>query len=604
MKTGDLPQVPPATWAQRRTLPLFISLAKAWNHAGDPEQALQLLDARLDGGKLDAVATSQALRAKAEIIHQHRLVKRGQVFLNALRTAPTPPDPETLRLVEEIVIEATAPPRKRRTYLVDLLTYWSGWVVGLGVGALILWLTFKLLLWVFGRYSEWLAVTTSVDIVLRLGTFVLLLASVACLVVIVPRFSVRFRRWSNHLCHSATVARLRIRPTGTDAGVNARAVAISLAQLRIPREFRKRLRAFVRGCAKALPVMFLLGIRKSWPAFHETLLSESVQTEAAWLAELGERRSRLSPQSPATSDEVIAELRTMLSGSGPMTFALALAPEASIAHFAWEDGLARLLAADDGKPPENLAPFRARPPVGDEGKHKYPWRAADGESVRTLIVSHWLSLFLDAWQQGAQGAGFGQRLARVFYHGTAAAAAPTPNFRICHLVGETIRSSAGVRFRTSSSVVSKVAETAPPLDDEDRSAEQLLREETGLFIVQEIPETSGQRSQTDRERTANMRRFANELFQGGAWAVLLIPNLPSTLAVEIIKRISRAVHWRRSPSFHELIELSRNVRAEVAAASAHGTPEFLSELAWEVTLFARSRAHTSLASKQKTDALG
>ena len=83
-------------------------------------------------------------------------------------------------------------------------------------------------------------------------------------------------------------------------------------------------------------------------------MSESAHGETRWLVEQREMRMRLSTaMATGDPDPVVAELLDLLTRTGPRSLALALTPEVSSANLDWEDGLARLLAAEGGTPPQD-----------------------------------------------------------------------------------------------------------------------------------------------------------------------------------------------------------------------------------------------------------
>jgi hypothetical protein len=137
------------------------------------------------------------------------------------------------------------------------------------------------------------------------------------------------------------------------------------------------------------------------------------------------------------------------------------------------------------------------------------------------------------------------------------------------------------------------------------SAEAFARQDTGLIILQEAPASFGPRSTTERERTAALRQFADELFRCGVWGVLLIPALAPTLARQVVDQLARGLRPATLPTLAVLSHLTHELRRSIgqgilssADAAANLTPEqrqsLASELAWEVTLFARNAPYAAL----------
>jgi hypothetical protein len=439
-----------------------------------------------------------------------------------------------------------------------------------------------------------------------LPSFVFLLGALIAGLAFLPRLSRGVREFWNRLSDYHTTASLNVANLSPDSA-NEPEFAVRLVEHRLPRGVWARFRVFLRFYTSfVVKLISSRPPRRNWLSIvREMIMTEFFEAKTTWRAEQRDMRPYLS-SSGEEQDAVALELRRLIDGLAPNGCALGLDRELPGSNLPWEDAIARLLVEKENAPPINFAPFRTGAVLAKEFPGR--WRAHEKEPLRTLMAGSWERSIRQAWANGAQRS-FARKLTGFFFANSPAPAEGLPNFRICHLLGETLRRRDGVRFRASPLAVGSVAETVESQSDPEdtvRSGEQLLLEENGLFILQEIPETSGDRLQTDREKTADMRRFADELFQGGAWAVLLIPNLPSALALQIVERLGHGLGFRRAPSWSELLQLTGTIRREIAKASAHGTPEFLSELAWEVTLFARSGAHACLAAelKSKTPADG
>jgi hypothetical protein len=585
----DIPYTPLTTSTQQHTLPMFVALANAWNDVGDPEQALALLDRPLEAATLDPIATVQAQRSKARILRQHKMVERAQLFLNNLRLSQGESDSTTVELLEETVSPSVVASRK---------ISWTGiigLIVGLALLVAVIVLLFKLFAW---GYSFWLP---SVRSGWRFSSFALALFALITGSVFLPRLSRRMTRGWKRLSDAGTIASLAMARPDTTLGDSPTEIIVRLREVRLPRGMEQRLRIFFRFYGALFRVFVSTTARRNWLSTARAIMfPEWFEAEATWMAQRREMRPHLISTS-AEGDAVLQELRRLLDSRAPQQFFLGINCLLPASDLPWEEAITGLLAGKEKAPPINFAPFRTDAVLGKEFPRR--WRAADQQTLRTLMTTSWERPIRQAWTNGANRSLVYKLFGRFVTKGPARPEGPA-NFRICHLLGETVRRRNSVRFRASPTALGSIGETVEaPTDSEEkiRSAEQLLLEEKGLFILQEIPETSGDRLQTDRERTADMRRFANELFQGGAWAVLLIPNLPSALALRIIECLGSGLSLLRPPSWGSLLQLTSTIRREIAKASALGTPEFLFELAWEVTLFARSEAHASLVEKNQNN---
>jgi hypothetical protein len=603
---ADRPYPSSSTPAQRRAAPLFIALARAWSKANQPEPALQLLDRPLESGKLDAATTRLTQRAKAQIIHDHRLVERAKVFLNSLRSGQAPPEPETVELVEQVLSgsggENAPAPRNARGNTFYFL-------VGLAVLAVVVFLVVK----GFGWYSA--LANKIVGHELSLMSRLWPLAALAAVLGLVPFLSRTFRRWWDRALDAATLVQLQFEPDNSAivAGpASGMVISARLAERRAPREGRGQ--AFLRLYAAVLRLLFR-PVGERIKVVVEALLTERADTQALWQLVTTETLTEASPATGAEADAVLKELRDLLGRVGERTLAVALRPAPNLADKDWEGVLARILLAHGVESVASLAPFRCLPPVRDE-QFKTFWRegnrAVTGHAQLTA-GSLWTTPFREAWEVARpwwswfsvpDGWWWWRRAWLSVFKG--------PNFRVGHLVGEAVVSSAGVRFHVEDgrsgpreAAMQNKLESLPsaaPTELRMFSAEQLLLDEDGFFVVQQNPQASASRLQTDRERTAALRRFAGELFAGGAWGVLFIPGLPSALAISVARRVARVVGGNRPPSLYELLALTKEIRREISTSVSPDQEKVFAELAGEITLFARSRAHVFPADPNPTAA--
>jgi tetratricopeptide (TPR) repeat protein len=90
-----LPDRQPACNAHRTVPPLFVTMARGWLALGDGEQALAMLERRLDGATRtgrDQGTIRAAERAKAEVLRRLRLARRDAALIARLRGSTDPVD--------------------------------------------------------------------------------------------------------------------------------------------------------------------------------------------------------------------------------------------------------------------------------------------------------------------------------------------------------------------------------------------------------------------------------------------------------------------------------------------------------------------------------
>jgi hypothetical protein len=198
----------------------------------------------------------------------------------------------------------------------------------------------------------------------------------------------------------------------------------------------------------------------------------------------------------------------------------------------------------------------------------------------------------------------GWRLAGAIYRGPrdlapagqrAAAGPGEPGLRILHLVGTPVPTRAGWRLRVADAGgESARTPSRGSAEGEDLlSAEQFPLRRTVLGVLQADPVDGP--PQPLAELRSGFAACAQDLLDGGAGAVLVIPPLPDAVGRAVIQRVWRAVAGRRrAPSPAALLVTLARVRAMVAAAER--VPDTDDDLpgrpdrpALDVLLFLRAR---------------
>ena len=630
-RVASFPYLQPVDPAQRATPPLFVSLARAWNAAGDPAAALTVLERELGAGKLDRPATAAALGAKAEVILRHRLRDRAQAFAETLRSADVPGREELIRQVEALRGSEPAPAqakaREPASGSVRTLQTVLGFVL---MGAMAIGVV-ALGRWLFGEYSFRVHQTAGHTVALGWRWAILFgCAAVVYGLVLMLRPVLRaagssLARWPE-LMEAAAWICLEVRP--------AAAARASPPPSRDAYQAEARLltRRVAPGPALALLVKFsavayfeaikTLG-KTPWRQYHgeavfRAMLSRFKEASANWVIQFSVDGTELGSPAPASAgqvqaqpptpppatDDVAAELRDVFQRAGQNAVRVAVETQPEVAGRDWESGLAGLLGDAPGGPARLLA-FRLQPPWSGTERH-YDWQT----EVRILADPKWERAYRAIWKEDRRSwwSRIWSRRMTLAPADAAGSAGRVPRFRICHLIGSAHPARTGV-WLTFGRAEDEQKSSSNPI-----GAEQFAREEVGLMAVQETPSPLGPRSLTERERTAALRRFADELFRCGAWAVLLVPVLPPALARQVVSQVADRLRSSQPPGLGPLLGLSDEVRRTIRAASSAPTdgpladlsPEqvqkIFSELAWEVTLFARSRAHASLAETTSTPA--
>lgn len=193
-----------------------------------------------------------------------------------------------------------------------------------------------------------------------------------------------------------------------------------------------------------------------------------------------------------------------------------------------------------------------------------------------------------------------------------------------HVIGTPVRTHSGLMVQ-----ITKGADGGTPYREEssDRRGEVVLVGvdtvvglRASLTLIQEEPGESEARSDTERERTGEMRAFAAQVAEAGAPAVLLLPALPSPLAERVVAAVDSLLARTPDPAlepFLDTIALVRRMIAEwpdkpgearatnsSAGASQQGSRStsgpandhhqyLYSELALDVCLFLRSKEATA-----------
>jgi hypothetical protein len=179
---------------------------------------------------------------------------------------------------------------------------------------------------------------------------------------------------------------------------------------------------------------------------------------------------------------------------------------------------------------------------------------------------------------------------------------------VLHLIGNPIRTAAGLRLQIQRGRASEPSSSRQNLKAGGREreiligAENLPLDRVGLVVVQAEPAETTERFDPDREQAAHLRALAAELFRAGAFAVIMLPALPSQLGARALARIAEALVDSSPTDLDSLLRAARDARAVIAAgtpSSATGgaavkrplesvegmPPETRLELALDVTLF-------------------
>jgi hypothetical protein len=637
---AELPDVPPVTAGQRHTRPFFVALATVLSQAGEPDRALALLDRHLP--KVDSWAARAAVHCKANILLKHRRRDDAKRFLASLGHASRGADPVVREILQKAIegsqpARATQHPWKKTWGAISRVTggltiilgslFTLAVLFGIGVVLVIAYakaLPLEPLNVFFGPalvgvtlYLARLLARPAVSAVVRfaLGIMALLLcgAGIFCLasdgvramapglIVLAAGMTVAWR-W---------VATFVAMQHGR-ASVELTLALVSDAQDRVPsREGFLRLGAWLGGryiprdtislveswieSAFVFVLAFFVRQRERALRVRSARLSKRVHAHNDWvlrtssgLPEIVSQHSaigRLEPRMGRGMDSVLNEIGEPLARLPRTILPLSLVVPDSLAGYDWELAVAKGTGALRELPAgPNLAVYRWGAMSGELPDFWNVGRViVDGGAAQLFVWPEWEESIRYAWASSEPRVSF-HRLER-WWRNKGAKPPSRPKgaaFRVCHLLGEPVRTGSGLRFRWA-------GEGHAPL----LAAESLARDEKGFIVVQDLPAEFQTRTRSDRERTRELREFGQELFAGGVESVLVIPPVEPQMAADMAYAIASAVRGNRRVSLDVLLavtaELRRMLLRKAAALgnSSIYSQDDLCELAWEITLFAR-----------------
>lgn len=159
------------------------------------------------------------------------------------------------------------------------------------------------------------------------------------------------------------------------------------------------------------------------------------------------------------------------------------------------------------------------------------------------------------------------------------------SFRLLHIVGTPVPTSAGWRLRVvSSSSASQSASRGAEAGEELLSLTAFSMREMGLAVLQAEPVDGP--PQTLADQRAGFMGCAQEMMDRGANAVLIVPPLPDEVAGEVLDYLWKRVHGRRPLSPTGVLRIQADVKQLVAKASPPGSASHHPIL--DVLLFLRS----------------
>ncbi len=625
---SSAPYTPPTNWPQRMTPPFFVSLARARSQTGDPVGALDLLDAHLSLGKLDRQATVAAFRAKGEVIQQHQMKDRAGAFLHTLRGGNIEDCEDLIRQMEGMLeppvsapaAAAAGQPAPSPGPKASELSRGVKLLMQL-VGAGLIFLLVKLGVWLFAKFSEFTNHLFHEHVALGSRWLLLLGAGLALYGVWVV-FDRLLRWWRSSLAFfagtMASAARILLQLTG-ESSSNRKGTPLDRfqvnARLVVRRVVSKPSVILFMELALGVYVELFRSIGRKWSterrnqAILDRVLAPPRLLDSPWqglmesagslrLGLMVPNKEESSAQTSAPgNDGVSEELAQILARCGEQLLTVAIAADPVLAALSLENGLVKLLMKDGSDHEPRIRPFRVLPAREDIMQARR-W----GGEPRLITSPHWEQAFVTAWreQSGPSGANIRPTRQMTIENPTEDSTPGTPACRLCHMVGSALRSKAGALFTLGEETAER-SERAGLF-----GAEQFVRQEAGFIVVQEAPSSVGLRSRTERERTAALREFADELFRCGAWGVMLIPALPSDLARQVAARLARGLRVSGFPRFELLLSVTEEARRLIRESRpeqsenadsplpAEQRRTIFSELAWEVTLFARSETHASL----------
>lgn len=144
-------------------------------------------------------------------------------------------------------------------------------------------------------------------------------------------------------------------------------------------------------------------------------------------------------------------------------------------------------------------------------------------------------------------------------------------YRYIYMVGTPIVTDSGLLFVVGTDILPSVSPNIAP-----------------LFIVQ-MPSTDAETEQTttERQQTANLKKYGSQLFATGAYAVLVIPPLPSDSIIRLMNRMRSHLSNHNELSLQRLLKLQDSVHEELFELQlSMKNPQLYQDLKRSVMLFA------------------
>jgi hypothetical protein len=176
--------------------------------------------------------------------------------------------------------------------------------------------------------------------------------------------------------------------------------------------------------------------------------------------------------------------------------------------------------------------------------------------------------------------------------------------KVLHMIGRATRSGSRWEFLITREPTGVIPERSVIV-----TAERLPTRRTGLVVLQDEPAERDYlyRPQTDRERIGELRAFAARVFEQGAFAVIVLPQMSAPLTLRVVSALAAALpgNLRESPGLPRLLDAVSIIRDLIALPPSieyyRGEPGTLPpgavggalarrERALDVSLFARGTA--------------
>jgi hypothetical protein len=158
---------------------------------------------------------------------------------------------------------------------------------------------------------------------------------------------------------------------------------------------------------------------------------------------------------------------------------------------------------------------------------------------------------------------------------------------VLHVIGRALSSTSGSLLQVSSAgerMKSAAVESAVRRTGELLSPDQLPLDRVDLLVLEAEPAEFSPRLDSDREKTAELRRFAADCFQAGAGAVLMIPALPPVLAEQVLSILAARPPERQCDPYR-LFPTLTDIQAQIR--DGFGPDYQATESALDLCLFAR-----------------